>query len=129
MREKFIYTVASINKWTNDHVYMLEICVQYVHTFIYICNQSTYHDKLTSTKWYYYQAMQLHSLHELFESSEDICYLKESQIADALANGVVAKVKIIDNHAVTLTSLIIMLVEPAATNKRPVSQLAEALGR
>ena len=68
------------------------------------------------------------SLHESLETSEDICYLKESQIANALANAVVAEVKIINNHAVTFTSLITLVIELAAANKRPVSQLAEALG-
>ena len=56
-------------------------------------------------------------------------YLKESQIANGLANVVVAKVKIIDNHAVTFTLLITLVIELVATNKRPASQLVEALGR
>ena len=56
-------------------------------------------------------------------------YLKESQIANGLANVVVAKVKIIDNHAVASTLLITLVIELAATNKKPVNQLMEALGR
>ena len=69
------------------------------------------------------------SLHELLETSEDICSLKDSQIANALASVVVVKVKIIDNYAVTFTLLIALVVELAATNKRPVIQLVEASGR
>ena len=59
---------------------------------------------------------------------KNICYLKESQIVNALANTVVAKVEIIDNHVATITSLITLVAELTATNKRLVSQLAEALG-
>ena len=33
------------------------------------------------------------SLHKLLETSEDVCYLKESQIVNTLANIVVVKVK------------------------------------
>ena len=70
------------------------------------------------------------SLHESLETSEDICYLKESQIDNALAHVVVdTKTNIINNHAVTLTSLITLVVERTATYKRLVSQLAEVLGR
>ena len=62
--------------------------------------------------------------------TDSICYLKENQIDNALANIVViTKAKIIDNHAVTLTSLIAMVVELNATYKRLVSQLAEGFGR
>ena len=47
-----------------------------------------------------------------------------------IANVVVdAKTKIIDNHAVTLTLLIMLVAELTATYKRLVSQLAEVLGR
>ena len=69
------------------------------------------------------------SLHELLETSEDICYLEESQITNALANVVVAKVKIIGNYVITFTLLITLVFELAATNKRPVSQLTETLGQ
>ena len=55
------------------------------------------------------------SLHELLETSEDICYLKESQLANALANVVVAKIKIINNHAVTFTPLITLVIELSAS--------------
>ena len=52
--------------------------------------------------------------------------MKESQIDNALAIVVfVAKAKIIDNHAVTPTLLIMLMVELAATYKRLVSQLAK----
>ena len=67
--------------------------------------------------------------HELLKTSEDICSLKESQIDNTLANVVgVAKAKIINNHVVTLTSLITLVAELTATYKRLVSQLAEVLG-
>ena len=43
--------------------------------------------------------------------------MKESQIANALANLVVAKVRIIENHVIAFMLLIIFVVEFAATKK------------
>ena len=56
-------------------------------------------------------------------------YLKESQIVSALVNDVVMKGEIIDNQVATITSLITLVSELIATNKRLASQLAEVLGR
>ena len=55
-------------------------------------------------------------------------YLKESQIVSALVNDVVMKGEIIDNQVATITSLITLVSELIATNKRLASQLAEVLG-
>ena len=71
---------------------------------------------LINTKWYYYQAIQL-SCMSYWKLQKNICYLKESQIVNALANAVVTKVEIIDNHDATITLLIML-----------VAELAEALG-
>ena len=48
---------------------------------------------------------------------KNICFLKGSQIANALANAVVAKVEIINNHAATITSLVTLVAELTTTNK------------
>ena len=60
---------------------------------------------------------------------KNIYYLKVSQIVKPLANGVVAKVEIINNHATTITLLIPLVVELTVTNKSLVSQFDKALGR
>ena len=88
-------------------------------------NQYTYHDILISTKWYYYQAMQLTCMS--YWNFRGYLLVKESQIDNALVNVfVIAKAKIINNHPVTPTLLITLTVELAATYK--ASQLAEVLG-
>ena len=50
-------------------------------------------------------------------------------MVNALANIVLAKVKITNNHVATITSCIALVVELTATNKRLTSQLAEVLVR
>ena len=69
------------------------------------------------------------SLHELLNISEEYLLFERKSNCDPPANTVVAKVEIIDdNHAAMITSLITLVVELAATNKRLVSQLAASLG-
>ena len=49
---------------------------------------------------------------------KNICYIFEkSQIVNALADVVLAKVNIIDNHATTITLLITLVVDLIATIK------------
>ena len=83
---------------------------------------------LTNTKWYHCQAIQLACM-SYWKLQKNICYLKESEIANTLVNVVVAKVDIINNHVTTIILLIMLVAELTATSKRLVSQLAEALGR
>ena len=99
---------------------------------MYTClsNQCTY------VPWYVNQhqvillASHATSPHELLKTSENIRHLEEGQIDNALVNVVAdAKTKTIHNHAVTLTSLVALVVRLTATYKRLVSQLAEVLGR
>ena len=68
------------------------------------------------------------SIHHLLETSENICRLKESQFANALANTVVVKVEIINNHVAMIVSLTTLVGELTLTNKRLAGQLADRLG-
>ena len=49
-------------------------------------------------------------------------------MCQVLANTVVAKVEITDNHAATIASLTTLVAELTVTNKRLASHLVEALG-
>ena len=120
----FNHTHDKISHWCKNIFDCLSACES-------TSNQCIYYDVLINTEQYCVLPNHSTRQHELLESSEKyLLYIwKKVQIINALANIVFVKVKIIKNHAAIITSLITLVVELTATNKRLVSQLAEAFGQ